>query len=313
MGQTPSVSVIMIFWNAARFLGEAVESVLAQTYPDWELLLVDDGSTDASSALARAYAAAHPGRVRCLEHPGRANRGMSASRNLGLRHARGRYLAFLDADDVWLLAKLEQQVAMLDFRPDAGMVCCPSHYWYSWTGSPDDLGRDYVANLGARPGTLVKPPGLVPLFYPLGSGAAPGMSGILVRREVAERVGGFEESFRGLYEDQVFLTKVYLGTPVLVTAECWFRYRIHPESCCAVAIGAGQYDSVRRTFLQWLGEYLAHEAIKDSKTWRAYRRALFPYRHPALWRLNPLRPLRRVRGLLKRAAKRVLCGGARGV
>ena len=65
MGQTPSVSVIMIFWNAARFLGEAVESVLAQTYPDWELLLVDDGSTDASAGLARDLAAGHAGRIRC--------------------------------------------------------------------------------------------------------------------------------------------------------------------------------------------------------------------------------------------------------
>src|SRR3712207_221993 len=79
----PRVSVVVIFLDAARFLGEAVASVLGQTYGAWELLLVDDGSTDGSSALARGYAAAQPGRVRYLEHPGHANRGMSAARNLG--------------------------------------------------------------------------------------------------------------------------------------------------------------------------------------------------------------------------------------
>ena len=94
------VSTIIIFLNAERFLAEAIESVLAQTYPTWELWLVDDGSTDRSSQLARDYAARHAARIHYLEHPGHENRGKSASRNLGLRHARGEYVALLDADDV---------------------------------------------------------------------------------------------------------------------------------------------------------------------------------------------------------------------
>src|SRR5687768_6214760 len=98
--QTP-VSVVIIFWNAERFIQESIKSVFAQTYPAWELLLVDDGSNDGSTAVARRYTEQHPERVRSLEHPGHANRGMSASRNLGIRYAHGAYIAFLDADDVW--------------------------------------------------------------------------------------------------------------------------------------------------------------------------------------------------------------------
>src|SRR5713226_10047705 len=93
------VSVIMIFLDEEKFIREAIESVFPQTYDNWELLLVDDGSTAGSTDIARRYAEQHPGKVRYLDHEGHRNRGMSASRNLGIRHARGDYIAFLDADD----------------------------------------------------------------------------------------------------------------------------------------------------------------------------------------------------------------------
>src|SRR5690349_14319499 len=102
MSNNPSVSIIVIFLNAVQFIEEAIESVFGQSYDDWELLLVDDGSTDGSAEAAARYAEQWPDKVRYLTHAGRRNRGMSASRNLGIKQARGRYVAFLDADDVWL-------------------------------------------------------------------------------------------------------------------------------------------------------------------------------------------------------------------
>ena len=94
-----TVSVIVCFLNEERFLAEAVQSVLGQTFADWELLLVDDGSCDASSVIARQLAATDPGRFDYIEHADHRNLGLSASRNAGIRRARGRYIAFLDADD----------------------------------------------------------------------------------------------------------------------------------------------------------------------------------------------------------------------
>jgi len=102
VSDTPLVSVITIFLDAERFLNEAIESLRAQTYERWELLLVDDGSRDGSSEIAREHAARDPHRIRVLEHAGHANLGMSASRNLGIAHARGDLVALLDADDVYL-------------------------------------------------------------------------------------------------------------------------------------------------------------------------------------------------------------------
>ena len=89
MKAQPLVSVVIIFLNPGEFLSEAIESVFAQTYGNWELLLVDDGSTDSSTDVALQYAARYPERTRYLEHKGHQNRGMSASRNLGIRNARG--------------------------------------------------------------------------------------------------------------------------------------------------------------------------------------------------------------------------------
>jgi glycosyltransferase involved in cell wall biosynthesis len=87
MNNQPRVSVVISFLDAEQFLPEAIESVFAQTFKKWELLLVDDGSSDSSSQIARRYSTEHPHTVRYLEHDGHRNRRLPASRNLGIRSA----------------------------------------------------------------------------------------------------------------------------------------------------------------------------------------------------------------------------------
>src|SRR5262245_43696646 len=89
------VSVVVPFWNAKPFIEEAIRSVLDQTFADWELLLVDDGSTDGSTQIALQYVERLPEKLRYFEHEHHQNRGVAASRNLGVRHGRGGYIAFL--------------------------------------------------------------------------------------------------------------------------------------------------------------------------------------------------------------------------
>ena len=309
--ETPAlVSVIMPFLNAERFIGEAIESVFAQTYRNWELLLIDDGSTDASTATARRYARQHGDRVYYLNHPGHQNRGAASSRNLGIRNARGVYIALLDADDVWLPGKLEQQVELMELHPEAGMLCGATQYWYGWTGRPEDIARDEVVPVGAPQDTVVQAPALATVLYPLGEGASPCVSSLLARRRTIEMVGGFEEAFHGvnqLYEDQVFLTKVYLTSPVFVTSLCCDRYRQHPDSCVSRVEKAGYYHRVREDYLEWFANYLKTQG-SNVLVQQALYTSLMRYRHPigfflVEFRRNPAAQLKR---LAKSIARRVL-------
>lgn len=307
----------MIFLDAEPFIDEAIASVVAQTYPRWELLLVDDGSTDGSTAIARRYADLHPERIRVLAHPGRRNRGMSASRNLGLSQSSGVYVAFLDADDVYLPEKLERQVALLDAHPEAAMVYGPTQHWYSWTGDPADQGRDRLRTLGVPPGTLMHPPRLVTLFLQ-GRAQTPGTCGVLLRKSAAERVGGFEEQFRGMFEDQVFFYKLGLTAPVLVDGGCWDRYRQHHASHNRAMSRGGSYSrkglpsAAEQAFLRWLQGYTAERRLADGELERTLRRRLWPYRHPILFRLGRLPwrlgVLRALRGRATRWARRIASG-----
>lgn len=254
------VSAVIIFLNEARFLSEAIESVRAQTFPDWELILVDDGSTDASPDIARAAAAADP-RIRVVTHPNRENRGMSASRNRGLAEARGDYVAFLDGDDVWEPAKLAEQVAILEADPACGMVYGRTLLWHGWSagaGEPDGL-----LDLGVAPGRTYDPPALYRLLL-RNRAQTPTTANAMMRRAAVEAVGGFEDEFRTLFEDQVFWVKMHLATRCHVADRVWARYRQHAASSTGAAHPLAELEALAR-FHAWVGRYLAqaHAGRRD--------------------------------------------------
>ncbi|MGK5169809.1 glycosyltransferase family 2 protein [Geodermatophilus sp. CPCC 205761] len=273
------MSVIMIFFNGEEFMDEAIRSVMGQTTAEFELLLCDDGSTDGSTAMALDWVARCPGQVRYLEHQGHVNRGMSATRNLGIAAARGDFIAFIDADDVWHAGKLIDQLAVMDTHPELGMVCGTVRYWRSWAG-----GGDAIKPTGHVQCRVVRPPETSLCLYPLGGAAAPCPSDMLLRRDAVVSVGGFEEHFTGvrqMYEDQGFLAKLYLRWPVYFSDAVWLDYRQHPDSCVATVLRDGRYHEVRSYFLTWFEGYLSGlpnggpPAVR-----RALTRALRPYRRP---------------------------------
>jgi hypothetical protein len=121
---------------------------------------------------------------------------------------------------------------------------------------------------------------------------------------VFDRIGGFQDSFRGMFEDQVFFAKVCLRLPVFVSDSCWARYRQHPRSCCAIASSNGSDESARRLFLEWLRSYLVGQNITDPVIWTTLRRQLWKYEHPLLSDAasKGKQLLRRARRKLKRLA-----------
>jgi glycosyltransferase involved in cell wall biosynthesis len=269
------VSIITIFFNAEKFLAEAINSAIAQTYDFWELLLIDDGSSDGSTEIALRYAQQYPEQVRYLEHENHQNLGMSAARNLGINNAKGEYISFLDADDLWLPDKLEKQVAILESQPDAAFLCAPALWWYGWTNKPEDLKRDFVQHFALKIDTVVAPPQLLILFL---QDEWASLCDLLVPLALVKSVGGYESSFRGMYEDQAFHAKLCLKSSVFVTSNCWYWYRQHSDACTLLSHQARQTRTARYIFLTWLKKYLSQKGLKNTEFWQILQQERKPYR-----------------------------------
>jgi glycosyltransferase involved in cell wall biosynthesis len=176
----PVVSVVIPCYLQAAYLAEAVESVVGQTYGDWEIVIVDDGSTDATAAVAEGLIAAHPDRrIRLLRQ---ANAGVAVARNNGIAASSGRYILPLDADDVLLPAMLERTVGLLDAEPGVAIAY-----------------TDY-RRFGTEEGVVAAGPWTVEeLCY-----RCPLSSTSLYRREVWTATGGYNPNMRDGYEDWDF-------------------------------------------------------------------------------------------------------------
>jgi glycosyltransferase involved in cell wall biosynthesis len=168
----PRVSVIIPTYNRAGCLAQAVESVLSQHFRDYELIVVDDGSTDETPRLLSGYDHA----IRVLRQE---NRGVSAARNAGLVAARGGLIAFLDSDDIWLPEKLCRQVEFFNLHPDA-LICQTEEIWVK-NGRRVNPGRRHRK----RSGMIFEPSLELCLVSP---------SAVMMRRELFDRVGNFDES-----------------------------------------------------------------------------------------------------------------------
>ena len=280
----PTVSVILPFFNETRFLDGAVETVRDQTISDWELLLVDDGSTDGSSEIAEGHARTDPERVTVVMHPGKANHGLPASRNLGLAHARGTFVAFVDADDRWAPEKLARQIAILETSPDVVMTC--GAIWYGKVEggappvrkpvtrrAPHTFGRGAFARALVR-GRLLPPP----------------PSDVMIRASTLRDVGGVPAG-DNLYEDQRTFVAVSLHGPVHVSDEALTTYAVRDDSLYgSLRSDAATQRLQRRAFEAWIvsvgsrsgltglnlaATVIAHRAADGvSRRWRAALRRM---------------------------------------
>jgi hypothetical protein len=269
--EAPAVTCVLIFLDGARFIEEAIESVVAQGDDvDWELILVDDGSTDESTAIARRWASADP-RIRYLEHDGHANLGMSASRNAGIAAARGELVGFLDCDDVWLVGALAHGLRVFALHPGIDALIGGTWRWHGWTGDRADAARDHLMSLpDAVPHTVVEPPALLAQMYANpGAWRIPAMCSLLISRRGLLRIGGLDDSFRGLYEDQVLYAKIAVHLRTVIDPRPLALYRQHAGSACQLAIDAGEWRRIgpsepERRYLEWMRTYVCEQARGDA-------------------------------------------------
>jgi teichuronic acid biosynthesis glycosyltransferase TuaG len=208
------VSVIMPAYNAGRHLAESVRSVQAQTYAAWELIIVDDGSTDDTAEVARSLAAADA-RVRYVRRP---NGGQGAARNTGLGEARGRLIAFLDADDLWLPGKLAAQLAVLE---EKGVdLVYTDGYIFSDEGAESADERFYILPGEARG---------VEMYRTLFNSNRIGTLSVLVKREALDAVGLFDENraYQNCEDYDLWMRLARNGASFYGMTERLMRYRRH--------------------------------------------------------------------------------------
>lgn len=201
-GRESLVSAIVPVWNGERTLAMALTSIVAQDYAPIEIVVVDDGSTDATAAVARGFGAP-------VRYAYQDNAGPAAARNAGLRLARGGLVAFLDADDLWTPHKLSRQAAHLAGSSGTGAV----------------VGRiRFVRGVAPEPG----PPGP---RVPAGDGwLLPSLGSMLARREVFERVGPIDPDLRAGEDVDWFMRARELGVRIDALDEIVLLYRRHPAS-----------------------------------------------------------------------------------
>jgi glycosyltransferase involved in cell wall biosynthesis len=192
------VSVVIPSFNYGRFIGQALDSVLAQSFQSWECLVIDDGSTDDTADIVSAYA--H--RDSRISYTRQRNAGLSAARNAGLRLARGAFLQLLDADDLLEPGKLERHTVYLQEHPEVGIVYGPARYFHTESPTRHRYNRSdpdipWMPEISG-PGSLVLSVLLKTNIMPVNSP--------LVRRDVIQRVGYFDERFPAL-EDWNYWTR----------------------------------------------------------------------------------------------------------
>ena len=271
----PKVSIIVPCCNAERYLSQTIESVLGQTFTDWEMAIVDDGGADRSAEIAGEHAA-RDSRIRLIRQE---NRGVNAARNAGFGGSApsAAYLLFLDADDILSPAFLAAMAMYLDSHPEAGMAFCR----YQTIDENGNALSDERCELprytleGGRLHLLPEREGRVPFDTAFWWIDLPIMSA-LMRRTVYERLPGWDEDFGHGLEDTDLLLRFFLAGEVHAVPDTLVSYRRHG----AQATRRGWWMKRQRGMLheKWLaGVGLSEEEARRFRAqWQSYEGAILP-------------------------------------
>ena len=214
MHEKPKVSVIIPCYNGEKFIAEAIGSVLNQTYQNWELIIVDDGSTDNSKNIIQKYTTSN-NKITLIEH--KYNKGIAKTKNTGTVNAKGKYIAFLDQDDVWLKSKLELQLKCFELgSSDIGVVCTGMIFTdvnmkpiNIFRGFRDEDQKTLIKNLYLKPTNS--------------------SSIMMVKKECFDRIGNFNEDLIG-WDDYELLMRLATISKIKYIRKSLIKKRIHKDN-----------------------------------------------------------------------------------
>lgn len=244
----PTVSVVIPLFNGQQYIENCLRSVFSQRYEDYEVIVVDDGSSDDGPKKILALAKTHPEKVRLLRHEDRGNHGIAATRNLGIKNARGEFIAFLDQDDLWVSEKLQKQVAMLRCHPEAGLV-------YSKISFVDQDGGDCSANSfpSAGKGIVGHPAYIFPAI--IKENFIPSIT-VLARRECVQKVGLFDDGLRHGFEDWILWSKMAYFYGFIFLDQVLAKRRLHSGSFSSLRRDIGLHLSAEENYIRVLFSHL---------------------------------------------------------
>jgi glycosyltransferase involved in cell wall biosynthesis len=256
------VTVLTTVYNGARYLSEAIDSILAEEFTDFEYVIVDDGSNDGTAEILDRAATRDP-RIKVLRNE--PNRGIAQSANRGLAVARGDYIARLDSDDISMPGRFARQVALLDSRPEVALV---SMNYESISADGVVLARSHRDH-----------PSVVVEYLLNFSNALGGHSQVMFRRSAVEAAGGYDETCAAALDSDLW-TRIVRHGRIVVLPEIGMRYRIHDQSVSARArntqIAVGK-RVMQRTLSSYLGRTLSDREVQALiHAWRPLPNAVDP-------------------------------------
>lgn len=247
----PEISVVIPVYNQEKFVAQTIDSVLSQTFQDIEILLVDDGSTDRSPEIIKQYAAQYPEKIVYIEHDNHKNYGVSVSRNVGIKRAQGKYVAFLDADDLWSPEKLECQLYVLERYHEVAFVYCQLAL-IDHEGNPTtEMYEAYVIGEGIHDKAFQAFDLSFSRKIAFGFGSTP-----LIRKHILFEVGLFDTGLKYQYEDEVLAGKIAYRYPVYFLPQPLAKYRIHGKNACSDLMSNDQWRKVEYAIMIRLYRWL---------------------------------------------------------
>lgn len=214
----PFFSVIIPVYNCSQYINNALTSVINQTFKDWEIIIIDDGSKDDSLHIAKEWERENS-QIVVLSHKNNVNRGVSASRNLGIKYAKGEWIALLDADDVWLNNKLQTEYEVLIKNPDLVLLASSARIIHT----DKELGFQQTYGSQRINGKIINP------YQKLIRGFIVPTSGVTFKRESFLEIGGFNEEFRFAEDTLLFHQLTERGNLYFIPEEL-SEFRFHSAS-----------------------------------------------------------------------------------
>ncbi|WP_430466468.1 glycosyltransferase family 2 protein [Winogradskyella ouciana] len=265
MSYTPLVSIIIPTFNRCQYIGEALDSIIAQTYTNWECIVVDDGSTDNTAAILKEYCN-RDSRIQYLVRPDNFPKGSNGSRNYGVTISKGELIAFNDDDDFWLPNKLELQVPIFKQHPEAGLV----------TGH-----IEYVNEKGERSGRVIKQKGNHgKVFKDILLKNRMSMITPVLRRKVFDKVGFFNTDFK-IFEDWEFWRRVAYYYPFYSIDKVLACVRKHDTNTSLIVTNDPfeqymRYKILNKALLEWGKGRFTKADLKliEKVSWKRYRKLL---------------------------------------